>query len=543
MGDRRSMMKGIKRLLMMVPSVAMILTGCNSEGNKDISLENQMIPAYQSFVDEPITFDWYINYSWYTTPWGQNAVSKAITDETGVSIKFLVPTGSESQKLNAMIASDTLPDFITLGWWETQAQMMVDRDMVYSLNMLADEYDPYFYQVADEQVISWYQKEDGNLYCYPNSSYTTQDYEDGNNVGSNQNFLVRKDIYEAIGSPDMTTTEGFMEAVKKAAELFPEVNGEPLIPVGADEFYMEGCNSFDQYLQNFLAIPYEKNGLFHDRNLDEEYIRWLKMFRELNDMGYLSNEIFIDKRVQLEEKMAKGRYFCLLYQGSDIQASQKILNANNPESIYIAVDGPKNSNGDDPVLPSTGINGWTITFISKNCKNPERAIAFMSYLISEEGQKKIFLGVEGVTYDEVDGKYVIKPEVQELLNTNREEYDRIYGADDAYWMLQNNVMQSEWLEETDPLIRALKEWTIPYTTYTGQYDVVFETDSAYAEMDKKIKEEWGNTLPLLLLAESDDEFDRILGKYRKKKYELGYAELRGEYTRIMQESKEKLGLD
>ncbi len=26
---------------------------------------------------------------------------------------------------------------------------------------------------------------------------------------SNQTFLVRKDIYEAIGSPDMTTPEGF----------------------------------------------------------------------------------------------------------------------------------------------------------------------------------------------------------------------------------------------------------------------------------------------------------------------------------------------
>jgi len=533
----------IKKIIFLAVCMTTLLTGCQNEKQVATDDSTGIIPAWQKYADEPVTFDWYINYSWYTTPWGQNAVSKAITDETGVSIEFVVPTGSESQKLDAMIASDTLPDLITLGWWETQAQTMVDQDMVYALNLLADEYDPYFYSVADNEVINWYQKEDGNLYGYPNSAYTPEDYKDNKNIGSNQNFLVRKDIYEAIGSPDMTTTEGFKAAVMKAAEMFPEVDGEPLIPVGSDEFTDEGCNSFDKYLQNFLAVPYEESGIYYDRYLDPEYITWLKMFRELNSMGYLSNEIFIDKRVQLEEKMAKGRYFCLLYQGSDIQASQKILNAENPDSIYIAVDGPKNSKGEDPVLPSTGINGWTITFISKNCENPERAIAFLSYLMSEQGQKMVYLGVEGKTYDIVDGKCVIKPNVLELLNTDRNSYDQLYGADDAYWMLQNNVMQDQWLDETDPLIRSLKEWTVPYTHYTGQYDVVFEADSAFSQMDMKINEEWGQTLPLLLLASSEEEFDQILADYKVKKYELGYGMLQKEYTRVMQESKEKLGLD
>ena len=532
-----------KGLLMLALWTVILLSGCAGKEQSESNQAEEDGPAWKKLSQEPITFDWYINYSWYTPPWGQNAVSKAITDETGVSIKFVVPTGSEAQKLDAMIASDTLPDFITLGWWEMQAQTMVDLDMVYALNLLADQYDPYFYQVADDQVISWYQKEDGNLYAYPNSTYTPQDFENGINIGSNQNFLVRKDIYEALGQPDMTTTEGFKNAVMKAQMMFPFVNGEPLIPVGSDEFYEEGSNSFDKYLQNFLAVPYEVNGVYNDRFMDEDYIQWLKMFRELNEMGYLSKEIFIDKRAQLEEKMAKGRYFCLLYQGSDIQASQKTLNATNPDSVYIAVDGPKNSKGDDPVLPSTGINGWTITLISKNCKNPERAIAFMSYLMSEEGQKKVYLGVEGVTYDVLDGKYVLKPEVQELLNTNRIMYDQVYGADDAYWMLQDNVMQDQWLEETDPLMKSLREWTVPYTKYTAQYDIVFDADSAFAWMDHKIKVEWGKTLPLLLLAESEEAFDQIFKEYKAKKYEMGYEELEKEYTSVMQESKRKLGLD
>ena len=71
-----------------------------------------------------------------------------------------------------------------------------------------------------------------------------------------------------------------------------------------------------------------------------------------------------------------------------------------------------------------------IDAISKNCKYPERAIAFMDYMMSEHGQMLIYLGVEGVTYDIVDGKPVLKEDVSKILNSDRETYDRLYGADD-----------------------------------------------------------------------------------------------------------------
>ena len=149
-----------------------------------------------------------------------------------------------------------------------------------------------------------------------------------------------------------------------------------------------------------------------------------------------TNDIFVDTRIQMEEKLAKGRYFCMLYQYSDTISQQKALYENDPDSIYMAVEGPRNSNGDDPTLPTNNMNGWTLTLISKNCKYPERAIAFMDYMMSEHGQMLIYLGVEGVTYDIVDGKPVLKEDVSKILNSDRETYDRLYGADDAYWMLK-----------------------------------------------------------------------------------------------------------
>ncbi len=546
--------------LSVICGIVTLLTGCGTEPDEENyttdegveetieqtaqqSQEKESIPGWQLHADEKVTLEWYVNYSWFSTPWGENLVSQTITEETGVDIEFIVPKGNESEKFNALIASGTLPDIITLGWWENQIDEMISKDMVYALNELADEYDMYFWEVANPQIMNWNEKEDGNVYFYPNSFFLPQDYEERDDIGSNQTFLVRKDIYEAIGSPDMSTQEGFAEAVRKAVEMFPEVDGEPLIPIGAHVFDETGCVSFDQYLQNFLAVPYEKDGKYYDRYTDPDYISWLKTFRKLGSEGYLARDIFIDQRTQMEEKLAAGRYFCMIYQRTDMEAQQKVLYANNPEQIYIAVDGPKNANGDDHVLPGTGSNGWTVTLISKSCERPDRAIELLSYLMSEHGQKLIYLGVEGVTYDMIDGVAVIKPEIKELLNSNRTEYDRTYGADNAYWMMQNNVMQLNWRGELEEPIAQLEEWTYPYTHYLGQYEIDFETNTEAGNADVNIKKLWSQTLPKLLLAQSDEEFDTILREFVERRETLGYDVVVEERERQTREIKERLGME
>lgn len=526
--------------------LSLICVGC--AGREETQQESAAVqtgsgqPAWQRLADEPVSFDWYINYSWFATGWGENVVSRKITEETGIDIRFITPSGNESEKLNALIAADSLPDLITLGWWEPQIDQMIDEGKVCALNELADEYDAYFYQVSDEDVVNWYRKEDGNIYCYPNSCCTAKDLEVHDDISSNQTFLVRKDIYEAIGSPDMTTPEGFQAAVEKAQEMFPMVDGEPLIPVGAHVFNDQGNVSFDQYLQNFLAVPFEENGELYDRYTDEDYITWLKMFRRLGEEGLLADDIFIDQRTQMEEKLAKGRYFCMIYQYKDMMSQQKTLYASHPERIYLAVDGPKNAAGDDHTLTTTGINGWTVTLISKNCEHPDRAIAFLDYMLSEQGQLRITLGVEGETFDYIDGRPVVREAVNELLNTNRAEYDRVYGADNAYWMLQNDIMALQWKQEVPEPLRQIMEWSCRYVVYNGQYDSFLPNGSAEAYMDNRIEELWSETLPRLLLAESEERFDEIFEEFVEKREAYGFREVQAAKTELMRQAKEKMGI-
>lgn len=521
-----------------------LLTGCapaQPGGDGAAGAPGPDAPGWQRYAGEGITLDWYVNYSWFATPWGENLVSETITEETGVKVNFITPIGNETEKLNALIAADALPDIITIGWWEPQVNRMITGGMVYALNELAEEYDPYFWEVSNPVAVNWYTQEDGNIYAYPNSSVTPQDLENGY-VSSNETFLVRKDIYEALGSPDMTTPEGFVDAVRRAAELFPEVGGEPLIPVGAHVFDNEGNVSFDKYLMNSLAVPWEKDGLVYDRHTDPEYIRWLKLFRELGQEGYLANDIFVDTRTQMEEKLAEGRYFCMLYQYTDMLAQQRMLYEKDPDSIYMAVEGPRNAAGDDPLRPTTGVGGWTVTLISKNCEAPERAIAFLDYLMSERGQMVTYLGVEGVTYDMVDGRPVLKEAVKELLDKDREAYDRLYGADNAYWMLQDNVMQLKWKQEPSPALAQLDEWSRKYVAYNGQADILFPADSREAAAEDKIMKLWSETLVKLLLAASEEEFDSVYEDYLERREALGFAEVTEQKNASLQDAKKKLGI-
>ena len=550
---RSQMVKKMNRQARRMIAVGMCLLmfgsmlGCAGTNENKVTEQTQSSETigWKKYAAEqnPVTLNWYINYSWFPMDWGKNMVSKQITKDTGVNINFVTPAGDQEETINALVASDSLPDIVTLGWWEPQINDMIKNKMVYALNELADQYDPYFYEVTDPTIVNWYSDENGDIYGYPNSAYTPEAVETHSNIGSNQTFLVRKDIYEAIGSPDMTTQEGFEAAVKKAVEMFPEVDGKPLIPIGPHIFEENGCNSFDNFLMNFLAVPYEKDGKLYDRHTDPEHLSWLKFFRKLGEEGYLSSDIFVDQRTQMNEKVAEGRYFCMLYQRTDIADQESTLYEKNPDSIYIAVDGPKNSKGDDYVLPTNAINGWTLTLISKNCKHPDRAIAFLDYMMSEEGQKMISLGVEGEMYDWVDGKAVLKDEVKKLLTTDRKKYDEVYGADDAYWMLQNNVMQLDWMPEKQYPLNQMEEWTYPYTRYLGEYEVTKQDDSEMSRINSRIDKLWGKTLPRLLLAKSDEEFDQLFETFVEERETLGYSQLVKEHQKTMEENKKRLGME
>lgn len=152
----------------------------------------------------PISFDWYFHVDWYTAEWSDETYSsKLITDTTGVSVNIQTPTGDPDARLNLMIASDSLPDMVSIETWISQLETVMGPELSYSLYDLADKYDPYFYDATFESVRKFWEQEDGELYGYPNTTVPPELMNEDSKISSSETILVRKDIYEAIGKPDM----------------------------------------------------------------------------------------------------------------------------------------------------------------------------------------------------------------------------------------------------------------------------------------------------------------------------------------------------
>lgn len=218
----------------------------------------------------------------------------------------------------------------------------------------------------------------------------------------------------------------------------------------------------------------------------------------------------------------------MLREYTDVQEANGILaSSDDPDSIYIAVDGPMNSAKDDPLIFPGSMDGWMTTFISKDCENPERAIAFLTYLCSEEGQMDMFMGVEGETYDMVDGKPVLKEELQELYSSNFDSFSNDYGLYDTYWMLRNKPLVDQWRMENPDYITQMSDWANAHADLDGgiynNLEPTGDNDAGIAATS--ISQKWEEVLPQLITAESDEKFDQIMADYVQWRENNGYAQV------------------
>lgn len=473
----------------------------------------------------PVNLTWFVGANWYAHTWGDSLTSKYVTEKTGVNVKLEVPSGEANEHITLMMTSGKLPDLISLGSWETAVKKLWEGDHVYALNELADQYDPYFFKVAGDGTLKWYRQDNGNTYGVPNDSYSPNLMHETGMTAANQTFLVRKDLYEEMGSPDLSTPDGFLNALQLLKDQYSEYKGQPISP-----FFAQGNVPYGmtEYLQNLLAVPHEKDGKVYDRLTDPDYIAWLKTFRTAYERGLINVDFLVDSDSQVEEKTNNGRYFMMVREWTGMTAVNPMLAASkDPDSYYIAVDGPQNSKGDSAKLFPGNMDGWMVTMISKSTKNPERAIRFLTYLASEEGQQDLFLGKEGETWEMANGKPQLKPEFTQMLETDIEKLEKEYGILDTYWMMRNPVIVNQWRPEKASVIKQMEDFAnaqadIDSGIYKG-LDPLGDSDVAVSW--SRISQNWEEVLPELITAKDDAAFDKIFESFLARRDSYGFAKV------------------
>ncbi|TDL70845.1 sugar ABC transporter substrate-binding protein [Paenibacillus amylolyticus] len=542
--NKASGKKGIKLLATLLTAVLMI-TGCSggsggsSEGNW-VSIEDRYTvdpekPAWQLDKKEEATdLTWYVNADWWNTDFGKDIVTKKIKEDLNINIKFI--TGDDT-KLNTFFAGGDMPDLLTV-FDSNSPVVQKAATWAMPLNDLAEKYDPYFNKVAAADTLNWFQLADGKTYGYPNYSNTQEDYDSGN-IPAKTAFIIRKDVYEALGSPVIGTPEEFQSVMKRIKQEFPA-----LIPFGFNSIG-EGTGSLGDTLQDFIGVPLEtESGEFYDRNLDEDYLTWLKTLNTVYRDGNISDDSFADDGTAFEEKVKSGKYATMLLDGTPQQGGNlQIYMSANPGKEYVAIDGPKSTKGNAPTLNQSGITGWMINFISKDCKDPAKAIQIFTYLLSEEGQTLMNYGIEGETYQtKADGSVELLPAVKDLQLNNADQFKKDYRMGEFMFFGhdRHKALSADAFPEA---IKQMQEWGQgKLKPHFILENISPDQGTPEARALSAINTKWNTTLVSMVRSKDDASYDNALASYKSFLGENRWEEIVKVRSEKMKLNKEKLGI-
>lgn len=537
-------MKKIGAMVLALSLTIGSLSACGSKGENEkpattASLRYEVdvnTPAWKLDAETPATLSWYINAEWWNSEWGNDFITKQIEKDMNIKIEFLK---GDNTKLNTMFAGDDMPDMLTVFQGaDSRSVIMSANQWAYSLNELADTYDPYFYQVASKDTLNWLKLSDGKTYGYSNYSNTKEDYETGK-IRASTAFTIRKDVNAALGQPAMGSPEEFLSTLGQIKEKYPE-----LTPFGFNDM-KSGVGSLGGDFQNFIGVPIEdEDGNFYNRNLDEDYLNWIRTFNQAYLNGYISDDSFSDDSTAYEDKIKSGQYATIMMGGTPQRSTalQVFLTA-NPDGQYIAIDGPQSTVGRAPTLSQSGISGWMLNYITKQCKDPAKAIQLFTYLLSDEGQILQKFGREGETYTvNSDGLFERTEEIKKLKEENIEQFKKEYRFDEFMMFGHDRYIQLG--ADNNPAIEQMQKWG--EGKLKPQFlieDIDPDQGTPEARSLTAIDTKWNTTLVSLIRAKGDNEFNSILEDYKNFLKDNGWDAIVKIRSENMQKNREKLGIE
>jgi putative aldouronate transport system substrate-binding protein len=150
----------------------------------------------------PLTVDWYVSTSDFNSTFDPAVTfaAKVLQEKTGIKINFTFPTGGdEGEKINTMIAANSLPDVVSVGQNSPEFGLLQQGGMVQPLNKLVDQYAPAFKDIVPKSLVNWYTYTDGNWYGFPCFFTPPEQVTPQDQLNTNTGFIARKEIMDKLG--------------------------------------------------------------------------------------------------------------------------------------------------------------------------------------------------------------------------------------------------------------------------------------------------------------------------------------------------------
>lgn len=515
-------------------TVTFLISGCGQKqpdvstptepaGTEDDTGEESDEPAEEEPAAkdlEPYTFTHYFNYDWWgIKPWGEDEVSKYLSEKFNIHVEFAKPDSDPQAKLNVMISSGDLPDSIMMDRG-TDNIRLAQLGLLQPLEPFMEQ-NPNYQDNVLPQTIELL-KIDGKVYGIPNWSRKAAS-------GGNDVWIYNLRLWQDAGSPKLETFEDLYAFAKKIKNDVPK-NREGLdtIPVILDStgdghriaraFY----RSYGGYINGWYAVIDGKYRLaLRDPVFKEATMEANRWWRE----GLFSESQFTDTGEQILEKIVAGRTALLFYDHSldETNHFRRILRENFPDDSYEIVQP-------NPFPPAKGLSpdkiygdcqgtvGWNVTCITTKAEQPQRIFDLWTYLLTPEAAILQMYGPQGQYWDELDdqGRPILKKPEAELTT------DEINKLGLWFWMIPGqsdnvdtmkfavNDMQPEdkrnWVASTQAHILTPTLWLSDEFTGIGE---VIDPQSDEGIQRTMCEDYVVANYPRVIMAETPEEAEKI----------------------------------
>ena len=453
----------------------------------------------------------FVDHTWFWVDKFAGPIAEEITKRTGVTLE-LVKAADENQ-LPVRIASGDYEDMI---YTSRLFDQLSDPKISYDWNGLIEQYAPSFkiasIEIGNNTVA------DGKFYTCTNAYSPPDEWKDVRILPSpgTPNIGIRSDIMEKLGNPAINNVDDFVKVLEMVKGKYPEMTPH-IINI---------AEGYDRYWWATFGVPAGSAGVYVKDDKVQYFVRSpefkeaAKFMNLMVTKGLMSVESLIYKSEQYGQEVASGKAFSFARAMTDpIGVTQDLEKNGIKGAKFVPIEKLLS---DKAVTINDGI-GWSGTFITKNCKTPDRAIQFLEYMKSEEGQRLSTWGIEGVHYKMVDG-YPEKTDAGREAMTSKGYTDVCIGV----WTFGMSA-KAEGIWNYDPsrptVTNALIAWKNVIQFKPEYYFLKPKSDSDEGGTYVKINDLVTKEKIKLYSAKSPEEFDAAYAAMVKTAEDMGLGAL------------------
>lgn len=379
---------------------------------------------FAKFKGVKLTY-WHPFSSSYIKSLDENIVMQEMEKITGIKVEFITPpAGQEDEAFNLMIASGDYPDLINSRAYRGGGIKAVEDGVYLKLNDLIAQYAPNYTAVMEinPDIARQVKEDDGTIWSFK----SIQIAEEPSWAGP----VIRKDYLDKLGLQMPETIEEW-HTVLTAFKEKGNVETPMLLPLG--RFY--ACDAFAGTYGASTGEFLNKDGTVVYGPIEPGFKDFLALMHQWYEEGLIDKDFVTrdDKSLDAQITSGKAGACAVTFYGS-FSSYDMAGKATDPNFNLVPAPYPVLNKGDDVSKAlHIGNKNWYSKgcdlAISTKCQNVEAAVKWIDYRYSAEGFMLFNYGVEGVTYNWVEGpldpKYgsaFFHPELQEKIKTMHPEY-------------------------------------------------------------------------------------------------------------------------